>query len=45
MPGPGRAISDTCNGEKEKCKAGWGYHAKNFRSEVAHCYECCLVTI
>ena len=20
----GRAISDTCNGEKEKCEAGWG---------------------
>ena len=25
MPGLGRAISDTCNGEKEKCEAGgWG---------------------
>ena len=23
MPG-GRAISDTCNGEKEKCEAGMG---------------------
>ena len=33
MPGLGRAISDTCNGEKEKCggRAGWAeYHAKNF---------------
>ena len=30
MPG-GRAITDTCNGEKEKCEAGVGmYHAKNF---------------
>ena len=24
MPGPGRAISDTCKGEKEKCAAGVG---------------------
>ena len=24
MPGFGRAISDTCDGEKEKCKAGGG---------------------
>ena len=32
MHGLGRAIPDTCNGEKEKCEAGvgGGYHAKNF---------------
>ena len=24
MPGFGRAISDTCDGEKEKCKGGRG---------------------
>ena len=24
MPGLGRAISDTCNAAKEKCKAGGG---------------------
>ena len=24
MPGFGRAISDTCDGEKEKCKGGGG---------------------
>ena len=24
MHGLGRAIPDTCNGEKEKCEAGWG---------------------
>ena len=34
MPGLGRAISDTCNGEKEKCEAGavggGRYHAKTF---------------
>ena len=34
MHGLGRAIPDTCNGEKEKREAGLGggggYHAKNF---------------
>ena len=31
MPGLGRAISDTCNGEKEKCEAeGGGMGGKNF---------------
>ena len=34
MPGLGRAISDRCNGEKEKCKAGWGYHAKTFEAKL-----------
>ena len=35
MPGFGRAISDTCDGEKEKCEGGGGgggegCHAKYF---------------
>ena len=39
MPGLGRAISDTCDGEKEKCEAGWGgggrgYHAKTFQARL-----------
>ena len=51
MLGFGRAISDTCDGEKEKCKgAGGGCHAKHFSSKKAPFYECyekisCLVTI
>ena len=51
MQGLGRAIPDTCNGEKEKCEAGVGgrYHAKKLLSQVAPCYKCyrvsCLVTI
>ena len=32
MPG-GRAISNTCNGEKEKCEAGV-YHAKTFEAKL-----------
>ena len=43
MPGPGRAISDTCNGEKEKCKAGVGVSCQKLLKPS--CYECCLVTI
>ena len=39
MPGFGRAISDTCDGEKEKCK-GEGRHAKHFSSKNAPFYEC-----
>ena len=36
MPGLGRAISDTCNGEKEKCEAeGWGGGAKTFEPSCA----------
>ena len=30
MSGFGRAISDTCDGEKEKCEGGEGCHAKYF---------------
>ena len=33
MPGFGRAISDTCDGEKEKSKGG-GCHAKHFSSKM-----------
>ena len=39
MPGLGRAISDTCNGEKEKCEAGGGTMPKTFEPK-APCYKC-----
>ena len=56
MPGLGRAIPDTCNGEKEKCEAwvgGWGggggVSRQKHLSHVAPCYKCyrvsCLVII
>ena len=56
MHGLGRAIPDTCNGEKEKCEAGvggWGgggeVSCQKLLSKVAPCYKCyrvsCLVTI
>ena len=37
MPGLGRALPDTYNGEKEKCEAGGGgrYHAKTFEQSCA----------
>ena len=35
MHGLGRAIPDTCNGEKEKCEAGGRYHAKTFEQSCA----------
>ena len=35
MHGLGRAIPDTCNGEKENCEAGGGYHAKTFEQSCA----------
>ena len=50
MPGLGRTISHTCNGEKEKCEVGGGvsYHA-NISEPACACYKCnriiCLVTI
>ena len=41
MLGFGRAISDTCDGEKENCKGGGGgCHAKHFSSKNAPFYEC-----
>ena len=41
MPGFGRAISVTCDGEKEKCnEGGGGGHAKHFSSKIAPFYEC-----
>ena len=50
MHGLGRAIPDTCNGEKEKCEAGGGGGVScQLLSKVAPCYKCyrvsCLVTI
>ena len=50
MHGFGRAIPDTCNGEKEKCEArgGWEVSCQKLLSKVAPCYKCyrvsCLVT-
>ena len=48
MHGLGRAIPDTCNGEKEKCEAG-GVSCQKLLSKVAPCYQCyrvsCLMTI
>ena len=38
MPDLGRAISDTCNGEKDKCEAGWegrgGVMPKTFEAKL-----------
>ena len=51
MHGLGRAISDTCNGEKEKCEAGGRgeVSCQKLLSKVAPCYKryrvSCLVTI
>ena len=41
MHGLGRAIPDTCNGEKEKCEAGWGggVSCKKLLSKGVPCYE------
>ena len=50
MPGLGRAISDTCNGEKEKCEAGVGVSCQKLLEPSCDlCYKCsrvsCLMTI
>ena len=49
MPGLGRAISDTCNGEKEKCEAEGEVSCQKLLSQVAPCHKSyrvsCLVTI
>ena len=39
MPGFGRAISDTCDGEKEKCKGG-GVSCQTHLKQNAPFYEC-----
>ena len=48
MHGFGRAIPDTCNGEKEKCEA-WGGGGgevswQKLLSKVAPCYKCYRVS-
>ena len=47
MHGLGRAIPDTCNGEKEKCEAGGGGGGKVYQkllSKDAPCYKCYRVS-
>ena len=44
MPGLGRAISDTCNGEKEKYEAGGGVSCQKLLSHVAPYYKCYRVS-
>ena len=41
MHGLGRAIPDTCNGEKEKCEAGrvGEVSCQKLLSQVAPCYQ------
>ena len=39
MHGLGRAIPDTCNGEKEKCVVGGGVSCQKLLSKGVPCYE------